>query len=751
MTMTMKRAITSLSRWPRRAPALLSGALLSSVFLLMGQTAPAQQQQTTTITPNYKDAELSVIVEAVSELTGKNFIIDPRVRANVTMLSSTPMSPDAFYEAFLAILQVHGFVAVPAGRVIKIIPDANARQVPANDLPDSVSSSSDEIVTQVIAVKNVSSAQLVPILRPLIPQYGHLAAYPASNMLIISDRANNVNRMIRIIRRIDQAGDEEPDIIPLQHASAAEVVRVVNSLFPPGAQAEGGTGVKLVADERTNSVIIGGEKSNRLRLKTLVMHLDTPLEAGGDTQVRYLRYADAEKLAAKLKEQLGATIAVTGGAPPPQGGAAAGGGGGGGGGASDRGIIIWAEPDTNALVVTAPPKIMRSLMAVVDKLDIRRAQVDVEAIIVDVSTTKAAELGVNWLVDGSGDSFAVGGFISPIGASGTTIIDIVRAVDDPTTLTSIPTGITVGAGRVRDGGTSFAAILKALRSDSDTNIIATPHIITMDNQEAQIKDAREVPFVTGQFTNTGAAAGAVNPFQTIQRQEVGTILKVTPQISDAKTIMLKIEQESSDIADDNAGAVDVVTIKRTISTSVLVEDGAILVLGGLIRDRYTGGEQRVPLLGKIPLLGNLFRVRSANKQKQNLMVFIKPKILRDGTQTAILTNEKYDYIGDELNKMFKGKVPMIPYEKPPSLPALPPENTNPDSTESQTPQDSPAGTRPGAAPTAPAPTPPTPTPTPQPQTTPPPEATVSPAPPGRPPVQVVVPPTTTITPAPPSQ
>lgn len=733
--MTMNRSINSPGRLTARAPALFAGVILSGVAFLTAGPVPVHAQQPT-ITPNYKEAELSTIVEAVSEITGKNFIIDPRVRANVTMLSATPMTPDAFYEAFLAILQVHGFVAVPAGRVIKIIPDANARQVPANDLPDSVSASSDEIVTQVIAVKNVSSAQLVPILRPLIPQYGHLAAYPASNMLIISDRANNVNRIVRIIRRIDQGGDEDPDIIPLQHASAAEVVRVINSLFPPGAQAEGGTGVKLVADERTNSVIVGGEKSNRLRLKTLVTHLDTPLESGGDTQVRYLRYADAEKIAAKLKEQLVATIAVTGGAPPAGGGAPS----GGGGGQNDKGIIIWAEPDTNALVVTAPPKVMRSLMQVVDKLDIRRAQVDVEAIIVDVSTTKAAELGVNWLVDGSDDSFAVGGFISPIGTSGTTIVDIIRAVDDPTTLTSIPTGITVGGGRVREGGTSFAAILKALRSDSDTNIIATPHIITMDNQEAQIKDAREVPFITGQFTNTGTGGGGeVNPFQTIQRQEVGTILKVTPQISDAKTIMLKIEQESSDIADDNAGAVDVVTVKRTISTTVLVEDGAILVLGGLIRDRYTGGEQRVPILGKIPLLGALFRVRSSNKQKQNLMVFIKPKILRDGVQTAILTNQKYDYIDGQLNNMFKGKVPMIPFEKPPKLPELPPENLNPGKTESETPQDSMPATAPGAAPTEP--------------TQPPPPAPESAAPPSTPPRPstgvTVVPPSSTATPTPP--
>src|SRR5512137_1493216 len=246
-----------------------AGALAAAMALAVPATLPAQTQGA--ITPNYKDADLGQIIEAVSAVTGKNFIVDPRVRAQVTMLSSTPMSPDAFYEAFLSILQVHGFVAVPAGDVIKIIPDANARQLPANDLPGSVSSTSDEIVTQVVAVKNVSAAQLVPILRPLIPQYGHLAAYPASNMLIISDRASNVNRMVRIIQRLDTGGDEQIDVIPMQHASAAEVVRTVSSLYS-GAAAEGGgmPTVKLVADERTNSVLVSGESSQRLRLKALV-------------------------------------------------------------------------------------------------------------------------------------------------------------------------------------------------------------------------------------------------------------------------------------------------------------------------------------------------------------------------------------------------------------------------------------------------------------------------------------------------
>ena len=669
-----------------RNPTRLSSATgrpsgrIASAALLLVVTALSARAQQPTITPNYKDADLGQIVEAVSEITKKNFIIDPRVRAQVTMVSNTPLTADAFYEAFLAILQVHGFVAVPAGNVIKIIPDANARQVPSVDLPDRVSSSSDEIVTQVIAIKNVSAAQLVPILRPLIPQYGHLAAYPASNMLIISDRANNVNRMVRIIRRIDQAGDEEIDVIPLEHASAAEVVRVVNVLYPAAQAAEGGIGVKLVADERTNSVLVSGEKSQRLRLKTLVTHLDTPLESGGDTQVRYLRFADAEKLAAKLKEQATVTAATTPGAAPPQGGAPT----GGGGGQLDRNIQIWAEPETNALIVTAPPKVMRALMAVVDKLDIRRAQVHVEAILVEVSGDKTADLGVNWLVDGSDDNFAVGGFIQPI--AGASIVDIIRGIDDPSTLTGVPSGFTAGGGRISDTGTDFAVLLRALRADTNTNIIATPSVVTMDNQEAEIKIAQEVPFITGSFTQTGT--DATNPFQTIQREEVGNILKITPQISEGETVILKIEQEASSLAPTPEGSVDLVTNKRTITTNVLVDDGGIIVLGGLIRDELLDSEQRVPFLGAIPLIGELFKVRNTQKRKTNFMVFIRPKILRDGIQTAIETNTKYNMLRDMQLKLHGGKAPLLPFEKGP---ALPPADPAPTAPATKSPQEAPEG------------------------------------------------------------
>jgi general secretion pathway protein D len=702
-----------MSRRTLLAAATLATALaLCAVVVTVPTPAVAQSQGT--ITPNYKDADLSQIIEAVSAVTGKNFIVDPRVKAQVTMLSSSPMTPNAFYEAFLSILQVHGFVAVPSGDTIKILPDANARQVPANDLPSRVSSSSDEIVTQVVAVRNVSAAQLVPILRPLIPQYGHLAAYPASNMLIISDRAANVNRLMRIIQRIDQQGDEAVDVIPLQHASAAEVVRIVNSLYTGGAAAEGAgmPSVRVIADERTNSVLVSGETSQRLRLKTLVAHLDTPLETGGDTQVRYLKYADSEKIAAKLREQIQGIVSA---AQPP----GAGGGGAAGGaaaappvisssGGGDKSVAIWAEPQTNALVVTAPPKVMRSVMAIVDRLDIRRAQVLVEAILVEMSVDKARDLGVNWVVgdrDSEGNLLPAAGFINPI--SGTGLGEILQGILNPDSIPGVPAGFTAGVGKISETGTSWAALIRAVDGIGNTNIIATPSIVTLDNEEAEIKVAQEVPFITGQYTNQGITGGnnQVNPFTTVQREEVGNILKITPQINEGASVLLKISQEASSIAasSQQVSQTDLITNKRTITTNVMVEDGGIIVLGGLISDEVRESKSQVPFLGSIPLLGELFKTRSVDKVKSNLMVFIRPRILRDGVDAAIESNAKYNYLRDQQLGINKGKVPLMPKERQPTLPPLeqlvPPELLNPARTaapEGSTPAQRVEGTAPNA-------------------------------------------------------
>jgi general secretion pathway protein D len=650
---------------------LLALALTCLITCMSASAQQQQQQQPSqqpTITPAFRDAELTEIIDAVATITGKTFIVDPRVRAQVTIRSSTPMTPDAFYQTFLSILQVHGFIAVPSGDNIKILPDANARQIPGNDLPNSINPDSDEVVTQVISVRNINAAQLVPVLRPLIPQNGHLVAYPASNMLIVSDRANNIARIIRIVQRLDQGGDEEIEIVRLENASASEIVRVVNALSQ-GAQQQGeapGMQAKLVADDRTNSVLISGEKSQRLRLKGLVMHLDTPLESGGDTQVRYLNYADAEAIAGKLKEQVtGITQAAPGGAPGAAAAPSA---------AQDRNTTIWADKQTNALVVTAAPKMMRQIMGVVDRLDIRRAQVHLEAILVEITTNRAAELGVNWAVfsEEQGSTIPIGTFSQPVG--GTSIGSIAQAIIDPDTLATsgLPSGLTLGAGMIEDGGLNFAVLLRALRNDGSSNILQTPSITTLDNEEAEIKVAQEVPFVTGQYTNTGGGnnQGSVNPFQTIQREEVGNILKITPQINEGTAVQLKIEQENSSLTAGVTGAVDLITNKRTISTTVLVEDGGMIVLGGLITDSANEGESRVPILGNIPIIGELFKTRSGSKEKRNLMVFIRPTILRDGVAAAITTNAKYNVLRDQQLIRKKGRVTLLPGERQQLLPPI---------------------------------------------------------------------------------
>jgi general secretion pathway protein D len=628
----------------------------AALLLIAALATGSVRAEQASITPNYKDADIRQVIEAVGEVTGKNFILDPRVKAQVTMLSASPMTPDAFYEVFLSILSVYGFIAVPAGDVVKILPDSNARQLPGAELEAGGGGRPDDIVTRVIAVQNVAAAQLVPILRPLIPQYGHLAAHPPSNLLIISDRASNVDRMARIIARIDQSADQDYEVIRLDHASATEVVKIIGALNQGAQQAEGGGGprVTVVSDERTNSLLITGDKNARLRYRALVTHLDTPLEEGGDTQVRYLRYSDAKDLATKLQSQYsgGGASAPTkeGQAAPP----------------SQRGdVSIWADEATNALIITAPPKVMRSMTAVIDKLDIRRLQVLVEAIIVEVSSDKASELGITWAV-GDADLDNVIGltkFDNTTGVAGVAGALLGAGGDSGTTANAanlVRSGITMGVGRLSESGLSFVGLIEALESDGNTNIIGTPVLVTLDNEEAEIQVGQEVPFVTGQFTNTGAQTGAtVNPFQTIQRQQVGLQLKLTPQINSGDAVLLKIEQEISNLL-SSSQAVDLITSNRNINTSVIVEDGGTLVLGGLIEDRLTERQSRVPILGRIPFLGALFRADDTQKTKTNLMVFIRPTILRDDVQAAFETNAKYNYIRDQQLAMRPAKPRLMP-------------------------------------------------------------------------------------------
>ena len=632
---------------PTRKPAraLAVAALALSALLL---APPAALAQDATITPNYRDADINQVIDAVQAVTGRTMIVDPRVNAKVTLIASEPMSPEDFYLAFLQLLDVNNFVAIEAGSVTRIVPNANSRQAPAN----TSRALADETITTVLRVENVSAAQLVPILRPLLPSNAHLAAQSSSNALIISDTKRNVDRISYLLRQIDRPIDADVEVVPLEYASATDIVTTINALNSANRVEAGASApINLVADARTNSVLISGVPADRVKIRTLIAHLDTPRDAGGATQVRYLKYANAEDLAGKLQGQVQSAESQQQGAN------------------NDVEVNIWADEITNALIITAPPSMMRELTAVIDKLDIRRAQVLVEALIVEVNIDRNSQLGVTWALDGSNDDNLIGA--TDFASAGSRVVPLAGAggTNDAAAIAqALSEGITLGVGRISDSGVSFAAILNALQGDANTNVISTPVLVTMDNEEAKIEIGQEVPFITGQFTNTGGNnQGAVNPFQTVNREKVGTLLELTPQITEDGTILLKIKQEISSLS-TSAGAVDLITNERLIETAVIVDDGGILVLGGLIDDTLRETDQRVPVLGRIPLIGNLFRSRSTEKVKTNLMVFIKPRILLDGTGALRETGQKYNYLRNL--QQGDGRVPLMRDASRPMLPEL---------------------------------------------------------------------------------
>lgn len=619
------------------------------------------------VTLNLKEADIGAVINTVSEVTGKNFIVDPRVRGKITIISSRPMGKEEIYQVFLSILDVHGFSAIESGNVVKIVPDANAKQlaVPVTDEDSRITG--DEVITRVVPLENISASQLVPILRPLVPQQGHLAAYVPGNILIISDRASNVARMVNIIRRIDRPSSDEIEIVSLRHASASEVVRILNAMEQERRQTRGegasGESTMLIADDRTNSILIGGPEGNRLRLHTIISHLDTPMQTEGNTQVYYLRYAQASELVQVLTGVSGSIEAQQ-----QEEGAAA----------QRRAmpINIQADDNTNALVITAPPDILRALEAVIKQLDVRRAQVHVEGIIAEVSSDFNAELGVQWIADGTPRGTGPVGLSNFTTGSGGSIAEIGGALLT-NQIPNFGSGLTLGFGRFDSGSVNFAGLLRALQSDGSTNILSTPSLVTLDNEEAEIIVGEEVPFVTGSFSTAGTVTTPANPFQTIQRQNVGITLKVRPQINEGNAVKLDIEQKIDSIG-ARGDAVDLVTNTRSIRTSIIVDDGQLVVLGGLIRDDVQEVQQKIPLLGDIPLLGWLFRSQSTTKEKTNLMVFLKPTILRDAGLMANLTGGKYNYIrAMQMDARERGLL-MLPRDEAPLLPefddvlALPP-------------------------------------------------------------------------------
>ena len=599
------------------------------------------------VTLNFSDADLVAVINSVSQITGKNFIIDPRVKGRVTVVSSKPLNEEEVYNVFLSILQVHGFATVPSENAIKIIPDATAKQSSAPISPAS-RNPGDQLITRVLSIKHINAAQLVPILRPLVAQQGHLAAYPTTNVLIISDRASNILRIDRIIAQMDKEIDSDIEIIKLKHAFAAEVVRLLTglNLAAPDQKAAGRGGIKITADERTNSILLIGERIERLKYRAIIADLDSPVESSGNTHVVYLRYADATNIASILssvgQEAIKAEAKNVGAA--------------GAAGAGGDSVTVQADEDSNALVISAPASIFPSLRLVIQQLDIPRAQVHIEAIIAEVSLDTVQELGVQWAAFEEGNVAAITRFPGE-----TSIQDVIEGQ-------TIPTGATIGLGSISDGGLSFVTLIRALAGDGETNLLSTPSIVTLDNQEAEIIVGQNVPFITGQ--STSAASSTENPFQTLERQDIGITLRVKPQINEGNEITLKIEQEVSSIAASSIAATDIITNKRSINTTVQLADTQMLVLGGLIDEAFTESEQKVPFFGDIPGLGVLFRSTSTQKVKRNLMVFIRATIIKDGAKAQILSQNKYNFIRD-LQVENREEHPLgpvlMPYEAAPEL------------------------------------------------------------------------------------
>ncbi|MDF9753242.1 type II secretion system secretin GspD [Pseudomonas hunanensis] len=607
----------------------LAGLLMLGMSLARAEEAEVFADDGTPLYEvNFVDTELGEFIDSVSRITGTTFIVDPRVQGKVTVRTVDRHDADAIYDIFLAQLRAQGFAAVdlPNGSV-KIVPDQAARLEPVPvETAGKKAEGSDGVATRVFNVRNAGSEQMLGILKPLIdPRVGVITPYPAANLLVVTDWRSNLERIDSLLRQLDQVSDEPLQVMPLKHASAADTAGLVTRLL---AREQGADSAQVVADPRSNALLVRGSADSRERVRALLVQLDRPSDSlrSSNTQVIYLRHANAAEVVKVLRglSQAGTVPAAEGegkDAPVPA--------------ASDSGIRLEYEEGTNAVVMVGPDSELAAYRSIVEKLDIRRAQVVVEAIIAEVSDSSAQELGVQWLF--ADEKFGAG--IVNFGGNGVNIASIAGAASSGDNeklgkLLSATTGATAGIGHI-GGGFNFAMLVNALKGKSGFNLLSTPTLLTLDNAEASILVGQEVPFVTGSVTQNNA-----NPYQTIERKEVGVKLRIKPQISIDDSVRLDIVQEVSSIADSSAAS-DVITNKREIKTKVMVEDNGLVILGGLISDELATSNQRVPLLGDIPYLGRLFRSDASKNTKQNLMVFIRPRILRDGESLAGISQQKY--------------------------------------------------------------------------------------------------------------
>ncbi|MEK7717515.1 MAG: type II secretion system secretin GspD, partial [Pseudomonadota bacterium] len=652
-------------------------------------TAPAPARPAaaagTTLRPgemmfNFQEADIQAVVKTVSQITGKNFLLDPRVKGKLTIISTQPVSKNAIYQIFLASLKAQGYTAIDsASGFIKLVPLGDAKQA-AKVTTGVAPRPGEQTITHVVTVQHGSAAQIVPLLRPLMAPTSQLSVYPPANTLIITDYADNIRNLLHIVEILDQRGGSELAIVPLKNASALDIAEIIVRLYPnvtqsatPVAPAAGGVGeadrVTIMPDLRTNSLLVRAENPGTINdLRVLIEKLDVPAKVGGNTRVVYLRNAEAVKLAEILRGLLSgearaqtASVAAVPGRPPVSVSKSA-----------AEASQIQADEATNSLIISAPDAVFNNLRSVIEKLDIRRAQVYVEALIAEVTTDKASQFGFQWGAGAKAGSGTVAGMAnfpnSGASIAGVAASPAALASAGGLSLAYLGNKITLADGtQVR----SLGALARALEEKSIGNILSMPNLLTLDNAEAKIVVGQNVPFVTGSFSQATSTTGAINPFQTIERKDVGLTLKIKPQISEGGTVKLQISQESSTVAQaTGVQASDLITNKRSLETTVVVDDGNTIVLGGLIEDSITENTQAVPFLGRIPLLGWLFKYRTEKKTKTNLMVFLRPVIVRSAEDSYGFSASRYAHIHAERNKISKQPAPILEDFKP--MEPLPP-------------------------------------------------------------------------------
>ena len=642
--------------------------------------APAARARAEPVTLNFVNAEIEAVARTMAGIMGVDVVVDPRVKGTMILVTEKPVSRAAAINQFLAALRLQGFTLVESGNLYKVVPEADAKLQSAGVTVSEAAPGvavGNQVTTQIFRLNHESANNLVPVLRPLISANNTINVNPGNNSLVITDYADNLRRMARIIAAMDVANATDVEVLPLKHAIASDlaplVLRRIESSSAPAAAGQAGGTYKtiLLAEPRSNALILRAPNPAQLALvKSLVAKLDQPDAAGsgdpaGNIHVVYLKNADATKLAVTLRAAISgeartATPAAAPGGAAPTGSAPV----------ATSGGQVQADPATNSLIITAPEPQYRQLRAVIDRLDARRAQVFVESLIAEVSADRAAEFGVQWqgALGGAG-SPNIGLLGTNFGAGISNIINLSTSVASGTP--AVARGANLGVAHQTNGVYVLGFLARFLEESGSGNVLSTPNLLTLDNEEAKIVIGQNVPFVTGQFTNTGNSS-TVNPFQTIERKDVGLTLKVKPQISENGTVKLAIYQEVSSVLASTVNATNgPTTNKRTIESNVLVEDGAVVVLGGLLQDEYSGNQEKVPGLGDVSFFGNLFKSETRARKKTNLMVFLRPVVVRDAAATERLSLDRYDLMRSGLKEAQPVPNELVPINDAVQLPALP--------------------------------------------------------------------------------